>query len=174
MNIKEDGSLTTKEAVLNNNAISISIHFGKKDGIITAWAQSLPWGAFAFITRDCIRAYINGNEDYKIPDLNIPIVKTKSTIKRSLRITKEDYDIYNYLISIEDSFRSFEIKKILQHYLSKNEKETIAHAKNYAPARITPAENKPKIPETTYRETTPNKPLVNTILKALVDAKGDN
>lgn len=97
--------------------IVTKLHFGKKDGNLTLWVQSVPRGKFSMILKDALRAYIQKNTDYKLPVFP-PVPNPKETVSKSLSIGKGDYDIYVHLYSIEKYMRSNYIKAVLNHFLN--------------------------------------------------------
>lgn len=100
----------------NNDAITISIYFGQKDGALYDWVTQLPWGAFSLIIRQVIKAYIEGVE-YKIPDFYENVKKKErrlSTTKTAVINREDDQSVYEYVLSLDDYNRSHNLKEILK------------------------------------------------------------
>jgi hypothetical protein len=93
--------------------ITIGIRFGAKDEDLRSWVESIPKGRFSLIIKDCIRAYINNEQDFRLPCGDMKASKQKS-IQKSVYIGKMDGEIYDFISSIDRSLRSNEIKKILR------------------------------------------------------------
>lgn len=104
--------------------IVTKIHFGKKDGNLTLWVQSIPRGRFSITIKDALRAYLNGDTSFKLP-VYPPVKNPKDTVLKSLSIGKGDYDIYTYLFSIEKYMRANHIKAILNHFLNGTPKPVV-------------------------------------------------
>lgn len=113
-----DDKLLEKENYLPNKGdlIVTKIHFGKKDGELTKWVQSIPKGRFSIIVKDALRAFIQNDESYKLPTYP-PIAEPKEVVLKSLSIGKGDYDIYIHLYSIQRYMRANHIKAVLNHFL---------------------------------------------------------
>lgn len=124
-----------KDTLLEGDVVTTSIYFGPKDGFLCKWAQTVPWGTFSSIVKDAIRAHLNHDENYRIPTFYPRETKYKKSITKSLPIKKEDYDVYNFIISIEKYNRAFEIKSILRYYLEKDSDKTVKPSKRRLPNR---------------------------------------
>lgn len=107
-----------------NSLKRTTIYFGKKDGFLCEWAQSLPWGTFSFIVKEAIRAYLDGDKEYNIPKFSHEKKEYKESINMALSISKDDHEIYTYITSLDSYNRANQIKKILKFYLIKNREQS--------------------------------------------------
>lgn len=132
---------------------SINIYFGKKDQELFRWACSVPRGLFSYYVREAIRSYINKKKDFVLPQFHTEnnTATEKKYIVKPVSVsynTPEEKEVYDYIFSLENSFRSFGIKQILKKYLGGNEKkENISIEKN-TPSNTKAAKSK-EVPEIT-------------------------
>lgn len=98
---------------------SVNLYFGKKDPDLCAWVHSVPRGLFSYLVRECIKAHLNGDENYRLPTFENKKTK-KTAVTKPLSIsadTPEDKQVYDFVTSFDDNMRSFAIKQILRKYL---------------------------------------------------------
>jgi len=105
---------------MNKMNKTINIYFGEKDSDLYQWACSVPKGLFSYYVRESIRAHLNNVTDYKLPhfeQIETGNRKRKRIVKPISINNPEDEKILNYVLSIKNNLRSFEIKQILKKYL---------------------------------------------------------
>ena len=97
---------------------TINIYFGEKDPDLYQWACSVPKGLFSYYVREAIRSHLNNVTDYKLPHFEQTETGNRKRIVKPVSINNpEDEKILNYVLSIKNNLRSFEIKQILKKYL---------------------------------------------------------
>lgn len=98
---------------------SVNLYFGKKDPDLCRWVHSVPRGLFSYLVREAIKAHLNGDTNYHLPEFETK--KNKITaITKPLSVsndTPEDKQVYDFVTSFDDHMRSFAIKQILRKYL---------------------------------------------------------
>jgi len=115
---KMKDQLKEKETeILEGDTIVTSIYFGKRDGRLGEWASSIPRGAFSYVVRNAIKAYIN-QEKYELPRFGSNEKAVKLPFTKSLSIGKEDLDVYKFIVSIDKFYRGSEVKRILHGFLT--------------------------------------------------------
>lgn len=100
---------------MSENSSVTTIHFGQKESKLLVWASSVPKSQFSYIVRQAIKAFLDGNTNYALPMFK-ENEKLSKSLRKSLLVSTEDPEIYNYVASIEMSLRSHTIKNILSMY----------------------------------------------------------
>lgn len=104
----------------DDTLLRTTIYFGKKDGFLCEWVQSLPWGSFSFIVKEAVRAYINDDKEFTIPQFSYRKKEYKKSITMALSVNKQESDVYDYFTSLDLYNRANQIKNILRYYLTKD------------------------------------------------------
>lgn len=108
----------SKNKILEGGSIKTSVYFGPKDGELLDWVGSIPWGAFSLIVRGAIKAHISEDPSYTIPKFPENTENlNKTSFSKAFIINSEDYEVYEFIVSIDKFKRGQEIKKILNMYL---------------------------------------------------------
>lgn len=92
-----------------------SVSFGQKDGMLCEWVQSIPKGTFSMVVRDVIKAHLL-EQEYAFPIFPHKEQVIKKTVTKSLSIGKDDFEVYQFIVSIQKFGRANEIKKLLWKY----------------------------------------------------------
>jgi predicted DNA-binding protein YlxM (UPF0122 family) len=100
-------------------SITYIVTFGNKDKDIWQWAASIPKGRFSLVIKDMLRAYYNQDDNYILPIYNTGI-EVKKPFRKSFGIGKLDYDVYEIISRFEDQLISFQVKQVIRHYISKD------------------------------------------------------
>lgn len=126
----------------------VNLYFGKKDPDLCKWVHSVPRGLFSYLVRECIKAHLNGDENYKLLTFESDKEKTSAILKTvSISMdTPEDKQIYDFISSLDDNMRSFVIKQILRKYL-KNSNDGILDSNNISNKTFPIKSNKKEIIE---------------------------
>lgn len=98
---------------------SINIYFGKKDADLCQWVHTVPRGLFSYIVREAIKNHLKGEKEYHLPAFDKDKKKT-NTVTKALSLsydTPDDKLVYDYIFSLDDHMRSYEIKQILREYM---------------------------------------------------------
>lgn len=138
--------------------IITKIYFGKKDGLLTDWVQSIPKGRFSVVIKDTVKAYISKDTSYALPKYPMPDNR-KKVVTKSLSIGKADYKVYLYLFSVNRYMRSNEIKRILSFYYDKKDKQLNVKEISESPKTKNLASNSEQSEEKKQKKQNPAKVL---------------
>ncbi|QKG85785.1 hypothetical protein GXN76_15875 [Kroppenstedtia pulmonis] len=106
--------------------ITVGVYLGKKDRFLRNWYDILPRGQFPLLVKYCIQSYLKGvyfpldticdRDSFKE---RLRTLKELSPTQRNVTFTQEDGPIFKWVGSVDNGYRSEEIKSIL--------KDTIIH-----------------------------------------------
>jgi hypothetical protein len=107
-------------------AITVGVYLGKKDRFLRNWYDILPRGQFPVLVKYCIQSYLKGMYfpleticDIDQFQQRLQSFEELAPTQRNVTFTSEDGSVYEWVESLENGYRSEEIKNIL--------KETIIH-----------------------------------------------
>ncbi|SDX29659.1 hypothetical protein SAMN05444487_113105 [Marininema mesophilum] len=114
--------------------ITVGVYLGKKDRFLRNWYDILPRGQFPLLVKYCIQSYLKGVYfpldticDRGTFRERMGVLQELSPTQRNVTFTKEDGPIFDWVDSVDNGYRSEEIKSIL--------KETIIHTLLEEPER---------------------------------------
>ncbi|SMO68329.1 hypothetical protein [Melghirimyces algeriensis] len=107
-------------------AITVGVYLGKKDRFLRNWYDILPRGQFPLLVKYCIQSYLKGVyfplDTVCERDLfrsRLDSMQELSPTQRNVTFTEEDGPVFKWVDSVDNGYRSEEIKSIL--------KDTILH-----------------------------------------------
>ncbi|MCS1352656.1 hypothetical protein [Mechercharimyces sp. CAU 1602] len=102
-------------------SITVGVYIGKKDRLLRYWYDMLPKGQFSILVKYCIQSYLRGKY-FPLDSITDPTAfmeQLQKQIKlaptqRNVTFSSEDGSLYQWVMELENGYRSEEIKNILK------------------------------------------------------------